>query len=290
MRLLNTTTYKLEVFDGSTPMYGILSHRWTHEEMTYQDYHMQRSCERSGYHKIIQACDFAKDNFQDWLWIDTVCIDKKSSAELSEAINSMFEWYQEAQECYVYLADVRPPSEHDFDVVESDFFASDWFTRGWTLQELIAPSRVIFCASNWEIVGVKSSHDGSLYREFSFHVSLNSRITRITGIPEDILRNPYLIRRRTARIEDQAYCLLGLFNVNMPLLYGERAKSFVRLQREILLSTLDESLLAWDTQQGPPAHLSCMLAESPAAFMQANRIEGHTSKPTLASRLPEVVY
>lgn len=287
MRLLNTTTYRLEEFDSKTPKYAILSHRWGDEEMTYQDFYKQRNRNKSGYHKIIQACDFARKRSQQWLWIDTCCIDKKSSAELSEAINSMFDWYQEAEECYVYLVDVRPPSKHSFDAVEKEFYASDWFNRGWTLQELLAPSQVMFCTDNWEIMGTKESNPEHPVREFSHRAHLNSMIADITGIPEDVLCNPNLIRRRsvaqrmswasqrqTTRIEDQAYCLLGLFGVNIPLLYGERSKAFIRLQQEILLTSLDESLLAWTADPESSSCLSGVLATSPAAFSRANNIEG----------------
>lgn len=287
MWLLNTSTYRLEVFDGDIPKYAMLSHRWSTEEVTYQDYYKLRKREWSGYSKIIQACDFARSRSQDWLWVDTCCIDKKSSAELSEAINSMFDWYREAEECYAYLVDVRPITQHSVDETMSDFRASDWFNRGWTLQELLAPSLVVFCARNWEVIGVKDASSSQVDGGPPVQTSLNSTITEITGIPEDILRKPSLIRRRsvaqrlswasrrrTTRIEDQAYCLLGLFNVNMPLLYGERSRSFVRLQQEILQTSLDESLLAWTKDPGPSSPLSCLLADSPAAFSQASNIEG----------------
>jgi hypothetical protein len=181
----------------------------------------------------------------NYCWVDTCCIDKSNSTELSEAINSMFMWYEKAKVCYVYLADV---GKHDSYDKRGEISRSRWFTRGWTLQELLAPRRVEFYDANWEALGTRSS--------------LADIISDLTGIDVEVLdhdlynfnpneksiaaRMSWASNRQTTRVEDMAYCLLGIFGVNMPLLYGEGEKAFVRLQEEILKISLDLSILAWD--------------------------------------------
>lgn len=205
------------------------------------------------------------------MWVDTCCVDKKSSAELSEAINSMYRWYYNAQVCYAFLEDVSTPREDRCNVHDRSTFArmnsriavSRWFTRGWTLQELIAPRRVEFYDMAWNPLGVKEEVVWPLFK--------------ITGIPTFVLRDRNQLQRAsiaqkmawasgrvTSRLEDQAYCLLGLFDVNIPLLYGEGKKAFVRLQEEIIQSrsweAQDQSILAFESADGD------LLASSPQAF------------------------
>lgn len=175
------------------------------------------------------------------------CIDKTSTAELSEAINSMFSWYKNAWVCYAYLSDV--PDDADLSGHTSSFALSRWFTRGWTLQELIASPDVIFYSVNWQSLGSK--------------LGLCDLLTKITGIDEEVLKYRNLestcvakkmswaANRKTTRIEDTAYCLLGIFDVSMPLLYGEGAKAFTRLQEEIMKVSDDQTLFAWDLSDAP---------------------------------------
>ncbi|KAK5108708.1 hypothetical protein LTR62_007855 [Meristemomyces frigidus] len=254
MRLINTTTYELHDFiDGAVaPKYAILSHRWQEDEVLYKRYIKGRySKDAQGYRKIIQCCDFARERGQQWVWIDTVCIQKNSSAELSEAINSMFHWYSKAEICYAYLSDVSAPAD-DCNKCITQFRASKWFTRGWTLQELIAPKHVIFVNSSWTVIGTKWSPD----REDI--IQLADIIEEVTGVPQEVLAVPesryfYSVAQRmswastriTSRIEDAAYSLLGIFGVNMALLYGEGKDAFLRLQRELFSRTGDESMFAW---------------------------------------------
>jgi len=274
MYLLNTSTLALECFaDNQVPPYAILSHRWEAEEVLYQDVQNGKASEKAGYKKVRGTCSLAKSHDFQYVWIDTCCIDKSSSAELSEAINSMYRWYQESTVCYVYLADVPPRSsngdgcdddssgdddEDDYtgtyggfgcNWTTSAFRKSAWFTRGWTLQELLAPATVIFYNQTWTDIGTK--------------LSLSAHLSIITEIPEAILRGTKSIdevtiaermswaaRRRTTRIEDIAYCLLGIFDINMPILYGEREKAFKRLQEEILKVTDDYSVFLWEHFDG----------------------------------------
>ncbi|PMD57602.1 HET-domain-containing protein, partial [Hyaloscypha bicolor E] len=241
MRLLNVFTMKLEEYFGSQiPGYDILSHCWGTEEITFGDINGSTWREKDGALKIVNAsfqCRSRANHQRRYIWIDTCCIDKSSSAELSEAINSMYNWYKRSVVCFAYLGDV------DKDV-EDEIRKSRWFTRGWTLQELVAPKEVIFFDKNWNYLGDKNT--------------LSTLLSQITTIPEAVLANPprhrscslarkmsWAAGRETTREEDIAYCLLGLFEVNMPLLYGEGARAFIRLQEEIIKETDDQSLFAW---------------------------------------------
>lgn len=136
MRLLDSTTLQLKEFPGSAiPQYAILSHTWGDEEILFADVENGTARRKRGYRKLVNCCKRAKMDGYQWVWIDTCCIDKSSSAELSEAINSMFRWYQNSQICYAYLADVKSRSTSQ-DILDQ-FKSSRWLTRGWTLQELI---------------------------------------------------------------------------------------------------------------------------------------------------------
>ncbi|KAE9369856.1 HET-domain-containing protein, partial [Stipitochalara longipes BDJ] len=275
MRLLNTSSLLMEEFwdEDKTPLYAILSHTWEKEEVTFQHIqNLETASKLIGFSKIQACCRQAfADNF-NWIWIDTCCIDKTSSAELSEAINSMFNWYQKSAACYAFLADV--PSEDDSRSRECKFSKSRWFTRGWTLQELIAPPEVYFFSKDWIEIGCRTS--------------LCLQIEEITGIDAEVLagandiknksvaqRMSWAAKRCTTRREDMAYCLMGLFDVNMPLLYGEGSKAFLRLQEEILKRSKDHSLFAWKATR--PADLDAgealmggFLAKSPSDFEHSN--------------------
>ncbi|KAM5545085.1 hypothetical protein V8D89_001196 [Ganoderma adspersum] len=194
--------------------------------------------------KIRRACTVARFDQFSQLWVDTSCIDKTSSSELSEAINSMFAWYRDAAVCYVYLADVPRSSDHRR--AGSAFRHSRWFTRGWTLQEPIAPWVVVFLSREWELIGTKES--------------LADLVEDITGISRDVLthkkshndvsvaaRMSWAAKRTTTRVEDEAYCLLGLFDIVMTPIYGEGRYAFRRLQEEILRHIPDDSIFAWES-------------------------------------------
>ena len=240
MRLLDTQTLTIaDFYDADIPRYAILSHRWGHveQEVSYTDYMAGNKMSTSGRLKIMRFCAVAKARGFDHAWIDTSCIDKTSSAELSEAINSMYAWYQRAGTCFVYLADVDSAT---------DLETSDWFNRGWTLQEMLAPSEVLFFDRRWNFIGTRSE--------------LSGRLSSRTGISEALLRHQkplgafsvaqimsWAAGRRTSRWEDEAYSLLGLFNVHIPLLYGEGSDAFQRLQEAILAKGDDNSLFAWET-------------------------------------------
>ena len=262
MRLLHTATFQFEeFFDSKVPKYAILSHRWGDGEVTFQEFDMGKAQSRPGFVKIKSCCSLAQSRGFEWVWIDTCCIDKKSSAELSEAINSMFRWYAEAGECYAHLVDVPVENKDKGLDVPARFKQSQWFTRGWTLQELLAPSSVVFLDVEWNCIGCKKE--------------LLTEISEVTGIGVQYLNDmreasvankmSWISKRQTSRSEDMAYCLLGLFDVNMPLLYGEGRKAFVRLELEIIKKSNDDSIFAW-TSPDAENITSGLLALWPDAF------------------------
>ena len=288
MRLLDTSTLELHEFYGKhIPFYAILSHRWETEEVSFRALQDGSGKRLRGWSKIEHCCATARSEGLKYVWIDTCCIDKSSSAELSEAINSMFGWYKKSEICYAYLSDVSS-KDNDRDAVKKAFAASKWFTRGWTLQELLAPSEVVFFDHEWVRIG--TSGDRLNWISLSYGINslgkdtLLKEILAVTGIERADFFYPMLAsvakrmswasRRETTRQEDMAYCLMGLFDVNMPLLYGEGDKAFTRLQLQILQQSDDESIFAWTPKQRNVP--TGMLAASPAEFADSfnvNRME-----------------
>ncbi|KAF2027725.1 HET-domain-containing protein [Setomelanomma holmii] len=281
MRLIDAHTLEIHEFlsEDAIPDYAILSHTWGQDECTLQE--MQNLNpntlhDRDGFIKIRLCCEQALKDGLPWAWVDTCCIDKTSTAELSEAINSMFRWYRQAKLCYAYIADAETVDH---------LAGSRWFTRGWTLQELVAPSDVLFYNSNWQYLGSKSK--------------LRQSIQRVTGIEAEALidgrldtvsiakRMSWAANRQTTRIEDKAYSLMGIFDVNMPLLYGEGKKAFLRLQEAILRISDDHSLFAWglpfprartvreflnNFSMGKTINMHGIFADSPSDFTHSDDI------------------
>ncbi|KIM59684.1 hypothetical protein SCLCIDRAFT_61840, partial [Scleroderma citrinum Foug A] len=265
----------LELRDDEVTEYAILSHRWGEQEVGYNEIvelaEMDKEKrdeirQRDGYQKILDSCKQSKRDGYEWLWVDTCCIDKRSSAELSEAINSMYRWYENAQVCYAYLHDVSGSSlsTRVFDK------RSEWFSRGWTLQELIAPSNVEFFNKEWKYIGSKRTHACTL--------------EETTGVPERILTDglygdrpcvaqimSWAANRTTTRVEDRAYSLMGLLGVNMPMLYGEGKKAFHRLQLEIIRTSNDQSIFAWSWDE--EVRTGNILADDPSVFRCCSEME-----------------
>ncbi|KAH9846487.1 heterokaryon incompatibility protein-domain-containing protein [Lenzites betulinus] len=211
--------------------------------------------------KIISACKVARDAGFRLLWIDACCIDKTSSAELAEAINSMYEWYRLSEICYAFLEDV--PDDDDPTSPESAFRKSRWHTRGWTLQELIAPLRVVFLTKRWSFLGSKMGLAATL--ESVTHINVDILTGRVPMDSVSVARRmSWAVRRYTTRVEDYAYSLLGIFGVHMAPIYGEGANAFLRLQDEILRTVPDQTIFAheWET----PLSIPGLLASSPAGF------------------------
>ncbi|OAA63371.1 Heterokaryon incompatibility [Niveomyces insectorum RCEF 264] len=237
MRLLrrcNDGALRLERYTDRSkrPPYAILSHTWgsDDEEVTYKDMLNESGTGKVGYEKIRFCAEQAMRDGLEYFWVDTCCIDKENNAELAEAINSMFRWYQESQQCYVYLADVSVTrAKQDY---EDKLRASKWFTRGWTLQELLAPKQVHFFSREGRHLGDKSS------LEQLIHESTGVDIDALRGRPMHTFdveaRFNWAKTRRTTRDEDWVYCLLGIFGVFMPPIYGEgRDHAAGRLREQI---------------------------------------------------------
>ncbi|KAF6833656.1 het domain protein [Colletotrichum plurivorum] len=290
MWLIDTTSLALtDVYGDPKEDYAILSHTWGCDEVTLASFRdlqkppppalddvaaRQQVLATQGYGKIEKAAQIAQDDGLRFLWVDTCCIDKTSSAELSESINSMHRWYRNAKYCIAYLSDVDPVAAADYSVEGSSFRRSRWFTRGWTLQELVAPAVVRFYAGDWSYIKAKEpSHDSRTFCTLLADItSIDQNVLLGTTMPGDISvanRMRWAAHRETTRPEDIAYCLLGLFNVNMPLLYGEGERAFIRLQEEILKETDDQSLFCWALpyeNKADPDALHGLLASSPRLF------------------------
>ncbi|CAG7559479.1 unnamed protein product [Fusarium equiseti] len=266
MWLINTYTLTLEEFISlDRPAFAILSHTWGKDEVTLQEFRSLTGdySKKSRGRKVLKTCALAKGRGFRYVWIDSCCIDKTNSVELAEAINSMFEWYATAGECYAYIEDLAPDASTD------KLKVSRWFSRGWTLQELLAPDKLIFFDRDWRPRGTK--HD------------LLGLISNASGISQEVLRDKSILpdipvshkmswaaSRRTTRPEDIAYCLIGIFDVRMVFIYGEGRKSaFYRLQKKIIHRTNDMSIFAWTSLSVDEKH-SGVLATGPEEFVNGS--------------------
>lgn len=286
MRLLTTAEPWRFVETYEILPYAILSHTWITTdsgeslEVSYQELQayieqpeeQARTATKPGFKKIKNAIDYAAGEGHNLIWIDTCCIDKTNQLELDEAIRCMFKWYQDATICYAYLSDVETFFEDiDYGKVQS----SRWFTRGWTLQELVAPRDVVFLAKDWSFLGSRLSEG-----------QFGNVIHQASGISEDILygaieasemsiseRMRWAARRKTTRVEDMAYSLMGIFGVHMPIMYGEGKDAFIRLQKEILRNSDDPSIFAWTSPHDYNDQIRGLLADSPAWFAGAESFQ-----------------
>ena len=332
MRLLNTKTGRFHwVEDPRQIRYAILSHVWSkdpqHPEQSYQDVQLRIDAARtpgasilddpSLSDKIRSFCRVAQKQGFDFGWADSCCIDRTSSSELSEAITSMYHWYRCADLCLAYLHDVHVTSDTPTAKRNLQFGSSRWFLRGWTLQELLAPSLLLFLSSTWDVIGSKQTSA--------------ALVARVTNIDADVLtfqrplhevsvacKMSWAASRNTTREEDEAYCLMGIFGVSIPIIYGEGRHAFVRLQEEIIRTIPDQSIFAWgrilraqhpllfgrpddaavaSTPHPPPVPYPSpsnqyLLASSPRDF-EASSCIVHLSRDQFAQRLdipPEFTY
>ncbi|KIM68142.1 hypothetical protein SCLCIDRAFT_1006255 [Scleroderma citrinum Foug A] len=280
---VNRRAKVLEFCDDEVTEYAILSHRWIEQEVDYREIvklakmdeeERTEIRQRDGYRKILQGCEQAKKDGFKWLWVDTCCIDKRSSAELSEAINSMYRWYENSGICYAYLHDVPrssfPTARNDERYPKSNGWP-EWFSRGWTLQEMIAPWGVQFFNKDWHPIGDKRT--------------LSPILEDITRVPQYILKEglssdrpcvaqimSWAANRTTTRVEDRAYSLMGLLDVHMPMLYGEGKKAFHRLQLAIIRTSNDQSIFAWDCN-AINVRTGSILADDPNFFRDCGKME-----------------
>jgi hypothetical protein len=271
--------------DDPTVEYAILSHTWAPggtegPEVSFREMAAAprippcHLIEKSGFRKIIRTCELALEKYGlRFVWVDTCCIDKSSSAELSEAINSMFRFYQRAAVCIAFLDDWEPPpSPAAAESVEADIDVDSlrscrWFTRGWTLQELIAPREVDFYDKSWQFRGDKRRLAGAIEQICRIDRRTLACEVALSEIPVAV-RMSWAAGRCTTREEDEAYCLLGIFDVNMPMLYGEGRKAFFRLQEEIIKENPDMSIFAW-RDPAPALGYAGILSPSPSFFADA---------------------
>lgn len=332
MWLISTTEFRLESFiPPNIPEYVILSHTWGNEEVSFAEFSdLERAGMKGGCAKIKMTCQLARDRGIQYAWVDTCCIDKSSSAELSESINSMYNWYRQSKVCFAYiddwspecdwadLASLEPNDDKDsnanlnpealvYNPISASYIKSNlrnsnvtsspkplrWFTRGWTLQELIAPTRMEFYDSLWNLKGLKSDR------------LVMENLSRITKICSDVLedgsefslrqvslgqRMSWAAYRDTSRVEDIAYCLLGIFQVNMPMLYGEGDRAFLRLQEEIIKSSTDLSIFGWCQDSRGDELYRGAVARKPREFRRLNDCQlvksrfRHTEEITITNK------
>ena len=278
IRLLHVESLTLQQFkDDDCPPYVILSHRWAEDpsdEVVYDDMaNFHELCQSRFWKKarsaakIVGACQKVLEEGIHYLWLDTVCIKQDNPMELSTAINSMYRLYSNAEVCLAYLADY-PSAE------AQTLCLSDWFNRGWTLQELVAPMVVKFFDKEWRSMGDK----GQLSEELTHRTCIDPAFLDANLLVEHASiseRMSWMAGRKTSVPEDTAYCLLGIFGVSMPLLYGEgKERAFLRLQEEIMRYSDDQSLFVWKTEEQHPTgstgpntpYNTGLLASSPDCF------------------------
>ncbi|KAF1819122.1 uncharacterized protein K489DRAFT_296247, partial [Dissoconium aciculare CBS 342.82] len=263
-RLLHVDTLTLvEPQHDKDLEYVVVSHTWTDDELTYADFADNRhnesflgevaaGLENNGRLKILRLCQFVRLRIPSikHLWIDTVCINRKDNQELQESIPAMYHWYLSASVCLAYMSDVEfgadVLSNSGYPLWEQQFRGSVWHTRGWTLQELLAPKLVLFLDASQQVIGYKGMADSArdLNLPLELRDCLHGRLADATGIPIHYFEDPvhverangeligqWMSQRRTALPEDMAYCLLGLYGLSMPINYGEgieRAKERLR--------------------------------------------------------------
>lgn len=244
--------------------FAIFSHRWGDDEPLFCDIVEKRLIEKSttGYEKLLKFCQTASSDYDCcYVWSDTCCINKESSVEMDEAIRSMYRWYSIATVCIVHLAQT---------LAVGDFESEPWFTRGWTLQELLAPQVIRFYGKDWKPICPKMNDQGDKAVK-----EIWSAIETVTGIPHDVLwhflpscdrvaeKMAWASQRKTMKIEDAAYSLLGLFNVTLPIAYGEADRAWYRLMAVIVNECTDASIFAW---AGRPSPYSRALPSSPRSY------------------------
>ncbi|KAK5677671.1 hypothetical protein LTS10_009554 [Elasticomyces elasticus] len=241
MRLLNVDTFALQEFaEGACPPYAILSHRWQADECKFGDIEdLELAKHRKGFHKILGSCEFAK----------------------RDGLSFVFSWYSNSTVCYVYLYDVVSAFPDNTALAAPTSWVdaldtSDWFTRAWTLQDLLAPRRVSFFDVKWDFVGCL---DGMI-----------DGVAGITGIPRDVLNHTRPLGEVT-RVEDVAYSLVGILGVQMSLLYGEGSKAFQRLQEEVIKVSSDQTIFVWEEPAGTVESRG-LLAPSVRCFANGGRL------------------
>ncbi|KAK4498320.1 hypothetical protein PRZ48_010978 [Zasmidium cellare] len=313
MRLLNVHSLQLEKYDDieETPEYAILSHRWSKNEMRFGHFQgadwdtLRKSAidggkeDEIGIAKILSACAVTKSFALDYLWIDTCCIDGSSSTEVTQAINSMFRWYQRASVCLAYLFDVSTDTSELGHMIDRRLYArkktqilrigpfedSQWFRRGWTLQELLAPPELVFYDHAWRRIGVKT--------DMTKQIQAATRIDPkyLTGDFEDAsiaTKLSWVSDRTTTLPDDMAYCMVGILGVSMDTRYGEEERAFMRLQELLIEKVADDSIFAWTDPTLSPSQGLGLLAPSPACFRNSSKIHSRGPNYNRKTQPPQI--
>jgi len=299
MYLIDAQTHELKSFNYNVnlPKFAVLSHRVLGEEILFSDISPEvpemiadlsvditlaeatttlrlHRAGRKGWDKIQPCCEQALKDDIKYIWVGTCCVNNDSKTELSEAINTVFRWYEEAEVCYAYLVDVKRDKKHTDETWYTSFVGSSWFKSPWTLQELLAPKSVKFFDRDWQELGSR--------------LSLSEEIAEATKIQLEVFtagkpnleawsiaqRMSWASRREALLVEDVAYSLLGIFGVNMSIVYGEGPKAFQRLQEAIIKQSDDHTILAWSGTANSHEHTG-VLASSPAAFIDDSSLVQH---------------
>ncbi|CAJ0554667.1 Ff.00g131800.m01.CDS01 [Fusarium sp. VM40] len=255
-RFINVETIQLHTFSagdvrlGARFEYATLSHTWGQHEATYQEWDDAQTRQSDGIKKIRDACKVVKESLGlQWLWIDTCCINKADEDEVYQAVNKTFSLYQGSTVCLAYLSDVPTANTDNNELLSSQVRNSRWFTRGWTLPELLAPKQLIFYAADWTVLGQRDD-------------SLAELISEVTNIDQAYLsgrrdvqqasvskRMSWMSNRRTTRAEDMVYCMLGILDIEMDIHYGEgKGEAMGRLIEEIEQKARDKK----DSPKPPP--------------------------------------
>ena len=273
MWFLDTDNLELKEFvDFPIPPYAVFSHTWGEEEISFHEMQSARKLAqvKAGYTKIVCFCELARARGYRYAWMDTCCIDKRNSADLSEAINSMYRYYRDAGECLIYLSDV-PTVVNDAISQQQQlnyFRASRWFTRGWTLQELVAPKIRTFFSRDWIPIDDK----GDLVDLLAEITNIDPRLLRDRDLLSTFCtakRMSWASTRQTTRSKDMAYCLMGIFNIHMTVIYGEGGeRAFRRLQEEIIRTSFDQSIFVLRGNY----ESSGLLAKRPSDFADTPRL------------------
>ncbi|KAF5535575.1 beta transducin [Fusarium napiforme] len=303
MRLLHTKSF--ELFEDSDvpvpfPSYAILSHTWISpkDEITYRDMKTRTGdikngvYKQKGWSKLKDYCHRASKDGWEWAWMDTCCIDKTNPADTQEAINAMFRWYQNAGVCYAHLSDVNfsttsqilsltentspDPSMNSLrTAAKNEFTGAKWFTRGWTLQELLAPHYLIFVDREWRHMGTRESWALEIEKASNIEARhLNAFNPTDFASCSTAMRFSWASGRETTVEEDESYSLLGLFGISLPLIYGEGGRqAFNRLQRQLIHVYHDDSVFAWKSSQSDPKPGVGILARSVKDFWDASKVK-----------------
>ncbi|KAF9473423.1 hypothetical protein BDN70DRAFT_843490 [Pholiota conissans] len=267
----NTSIGPSKLYDelNSLTKYAILSHTWARSisgEVSYNGWRNgSLDLTQPGFKKLVQFCRAALENHGLSLgWMDTVCIDKSSSSELDESIRSMFKWYQNSSICITYLAETES---------FSDMVKDSWFTRGWTLQELLAPTFIKFYNRAWNQLTTSKNDkwDNSIQAQIELATSITKTellTIHLAGVSFS-RKMQWAARRRVTRTEDVAYSLMGLFDISMSIAYGEGGqRAFVRLIKEILSTSKYRTLDIFNWGGEYASDLSSLLPSSPKAYLE----------------------